>query len=78
MENLDLKLVPTSDLLEEVLHRFDHAVFSGMRVQNNNDIDTMGRWHGNSFACAGLAVDVQQRCIKAFHDKSRPLTKDEL
>lgn len=78
MVNPDIGLVPTKDLLDEIFSRFDHAIFSGMRVQNDSSIDNLGRWNGNSFACAGLAAAAQIKCLNDFEEKSRPLNPDEL
>lgn len=59
MEN-DLSLVPYEDLLKELDNRFEHWVFSGVKIglggQNGvGNILTVRKWSGNSATCSGLA-----------------------
>jgi len=60
----DLSLVPTDDLMSEVLSRFDHAAFIGMACNYTSGKDGSlhyysRRWVGNSHTCVGLLTDLQ-------------------
>lgn len=65
-------LVSTDDLLKELLHRFDHAVFAGVQVKGTEEvgpIDTIRRWYGNSYTCAGLCASLSTSILKDFSDR---------
>lgn len=52
----DLSLVPTDDLLDALKARFDHIVFSGLRVGGKERNDAEHRlWHGHAGQCVWLA-----------------------
>jgi hypothetical protein len=69
-EGLEAALLPTAALEHELLSRFDHAVFMGMRVGVTPAVNEYHRkWKGNSHVAAGLAADVQTAIIHAHaHD----------
>ena len=54
----DLELIPTDELIEELLDRYDHAVFNGYRTgtkgEGSSEKDIY--WHGNTVTCQGLAM----------------------
>jgi len=53
-----LELVATDDLLDELLHRFDHAVFGGLQAKHADEQLITRRWFGSHFTCVGLAQSV--------------------
>lgn len=66
-----LSLVATDDLLAEVIGRFDHAIFAGMRI-NQDGSENHGyvrTWNGNSHACMGLAADLTAKVLAAFRTR---------
>ena len=62
----DLSVVPTGELLDAIVGRFDHAVFIGMQEQYTSDglHAYRRRWNGNSHTCAGLSLDMASRVIE--------------
>lgn len=54
---MDLSLVPIQDLYEEILGRFDHAVFMGIKV-GKDDSSYSRRWKGNHHMAMGLCSDL--------------------
>ena len=80
MSESELPLVPTDDLVEELLSRFDHAAFVGltaMTTEESEDDETVGirrSWKGNSHTVMGLLADSERRIGEAFERK----TKSEL
>jgi hypothetical protein len=71
-EENPLALVPTTELVNELLMRFDNAVFIGMRATmgntENGEYLTLRRWRGNSHTCTGLAFDAAMQCNNDMHD----------
>lgn len=52
---LDLSLVQTSDLLEEIVRRHDAVVLTGIKyTKQNGEYVTFRRFSGNRFTCNGL------------------------
>ena len=65
----DIQLISTKDLIDEVMNRFDHAVFSGMRVgSQGRDSYTARRWLGNKATCSGLCSQLQYVINKVSDD----------
>lgn len=83
MENLDL--VPTQDLIVALLTRFDAAVFAGVRIRTDLPetkdgpvIDTVRRWHGNTFTCVGLATDISLVSLSTMHTEDKQIAISEM
>jgi hypothetical protein len=53
--DVQLEFVDTEALLEELLGRFDHAVFAGLKYPENMAYQATRLWKGNPFTCNGLA-----------------------
>ena len=77
MENI--KLLPLDDLLHEILSRFDHAIFIGIKslhgINNEQDttpIETIRKWVGNSYTIAGMAIDGARIVMDEYHDREEP------
>ena len=62
MQKEELALVPTADLLEEVMARFDAAVFGAVRHQTANADAEAFVSMGSAVTCMGLGVRVVQHC----------------
>lgn len=70
----DLSLVDTDELLAELLARFDHAVFAGLKSQigASDRIEFTREWIGNTHTCLGLTADLQARIIENFREEETP------
>lgn len=69
-------LVSTDDLLKELLHRFDHAVFAGIQVKGTAGIapyDIFRRWYGNSLTCSGLCASLSKSILQDFSERETEL-----
>src|SRR5690348_5687196 len=59
-----IELASDDELITELLGRFDHAAFTGMRIETEDVITKTGghsvlrKWKGNSYTVAGLAAHV--------------------
>ncbi len=73
---MNLELIETKRLIDELLRRFDHAVFAGMKVQS--DESTYERWvkTGNSRTCQGLAFGIIARCEQYRQSIAEPTVGD--
>lgn len=58
---MNLELIETDKLIDELMNRFDHAVFAGMKVKADDQYE---RWFktGNLRTCQGLAFGILARC----------------
>lgn len=63
MENLDL--VPTEELVDELLRRSDHAVISLLRVRTGQATEAESYWAGNAYTAIGLCHALQDRICAA-------------
>jgi hypothetical protein len=63
---MDLELVETNDLVEELFKRFDHVIFAGMKGHTIDKQKVAARSYGNPFACSGLCQMVSQECVRKW------------
>ena len=85
---MTLKLISNDDLIKELLNRFDHAVFAGVRVKNpgnfngvdeaKGDIQTIRRWFGNSYTCAGLCSSLTRTILNDYSDREEVLPEGDI
>lgn len=73
-DNSLLELVDTNTLIEEVMRRFEHGVFSGFCVTVNNQDGTGDNmaahvWKGCSLTCAGLASELEYRILRSRNEE---------
>ena len=79
---MSLELVETEQLITELLSRYDHAVFAGMKVRNEDlitkdgEIVEMRRWVGNTRVCQGLCFELMCRAQASWEDRSEPTEGD--
>lgn len=69
---MDLTPIPTDDLIKTLLERYEHAIFMGVCIPNNNntgEIISNWRWSGNSYTCAGLCADLSTSILRDFKDR---------
>lgn len=71
-------LIPTMQLVNELLNRFDHAIFVGAKSINRDDKITIRRWRGNHHTCAGMAMDVAQTTINTLHDIEADVNAEDI
>jgi hypothetical protein len=77
---MEIKFIPTHDLIEELISRFDMAVFGGQKTlsapgrgKDATDIETWRRWKGNSHMCMGLSLHMANMISSDFEDKEKPI-----
>jgi hypothetical protein len=75
---MDLDLIETSALLDELFKRFDHAVFSGIRGHDKNKYAVAARYKGNAFTCHGLAGNVAKRALDDWRQTSEDADTEDL
>lgn len=51
---MDLTLIPTNDLVQELINRHDAVVLTGIKYTTKEEYVTFRIYHGNRFTCAGL------------------------
>lgn len=71
-----IELATTEELITELLGRFEHAVFCGMRIPLDETMTIHRRWVGNSFTCAGLAKTVGDSAIQDFEERANRKDKE--
>lgn len=74
---MELSLIPTEQLIDELDKRFCHFVFSGCQVltgkegsKEESKIFTMRKWNGNSATCIGLCGMLQVVITDAHLNKN--------
>ena len=55
-------------LIDELLNRYDHCIFSGIKVLNERrgDSTNIRRFHGNHVVCAGMCTSLGHVITHAF------------
>lgn len=74
--SVNIELIETDRLIDELMRRFDHAVFAGMKVQAEES--QYERWFktGNLRTCQGLAFGIIARCEDHRRAVSEPTVGD--
>ncbi len=75
---MDIELVKTEELLDEVFERFDSCVFIGVRhhYETKDSDDYMTRWHGPISTIRGLIEILRDYAIDATEECMEDLTED--
>jgi hypothetical protein len=77
-----LELTPTDVLYEELLNRYEHVIFSGLKNrparENEGQQITSWRYKGNPFICQGLAFGILHECQQARNDTEEEIASDDL
>jgi len=55
-----LELMSDEELLKELEERFDHYIFSGLRVCDKKGNNLTREWFGDEFVARGLAMEIIQ------------------
>ena len=70
---IQLELVDTKELINELQTRFDHCVFAGILEKTDKESFNRFQWHGNLFMCMGITAAAQHiivEQIKSLHHES--------
>lgn len=77
-----LKLALSADLIDELMSRYDHAIFAGIVNRPNdeypNRLVRMMRWTGNDITCAGLAFGLANTASEHYNAVEQELPTDDL
>lgn len=73
---MNLELIETDALIDELMRRFDHAVFAGMKVKEHES--NYERWAktGNLRTCQGLAFGIIARSEDVRREHTEPADGD--
>lgn len=74
---MELSLVPAEELYEELLNRFDHAVFMGKQIQGKTS-KISRRWKGDHHLAMGLCTDLQDDILGDLISTEEPLKPEDL
>jgi hypothetical protein len=59
----DLSLVPTEEMINELQKRFDHIVFTALKIQDSrNNYIALRRFNGHRIVCIGI-LDLMKKII---------------
>lgn len=74
---MNLELIETPALLDELMNRFQHAVFGGLKVNEMSEVQyECWRKVGNDRTCQGLAFGIIARCEDYRRAVSEPTQGD--
>lgn len=77
MTPYELQLVPTHELIQELMTRYDHAVFGGIQARSEQNIRSR-RQKGDYHTCAGLAMSLATMSLKLRDDAETKVDDSEL
>lgn len=67
-----LEFASDDELINELLGRFEHSVFCGIKTPLDEYQVVFRRWKGNSATCAGLGFEVARTTLNDFEERSKP------
>lgn len=85
-----IELLPTADLVEAVIKRYDDAIFAGIQerghttesVEGREEVDgyrvVTRRFGGDTIACIGMARMLSKMCEEALEESISPMSTDDL
>ena len=56
-----LDLISDEELIDEIISRFDHAVFGGIKEIHEDDDEITREWAGKEFTCKGIAIGIIEK-----------------
>lgn len=74
---MELAWASTDDLLKEMMNRFEHAVFCGLKPAEDDGHPITGHWHGNAITCVGLANAISQAAMRHCEFDEEQIEDDE-
>lgn len=77
MTPYELQLVPTAELITELMQRYTHAVFAGIIEREDEHIRTR-RWRGNLHTGVGLSVSLSHAMLDAYDAHEKPSDPKDL
>lgn len=77
MSDVDISLVPTHVLVDEILNRADHGIVTTLKTMTKDTTVVTRRWVGNTHAVVGLAVDAQRAILNTHHEEVTDLDDTE-
>ena len=72
--SIDFALESTKDIIDELFSRFDHGVFTALRVGHpkSSQFSTTTRWHGNGHTCMGMLMDTSVVIQRQLRKNAQP------
>jgi len=75
--SIDLELVSTDDLWDEIAKRFDHSVLCALSIPDEETQKIVRYKSGNSVTCAGLASNLEHYLHNCLIEEHVPLPGDD-
>ena len=76
---VELGLIATDYLIDELFKRFEHSVFGGLQigVGDGTQQQIIRKWIGNTTTCAGLSFSLAHAIMDTHFEQSEPGTLDQ-
>ena len=58
----------TDDLLAELFNRYEHCIFTGLKLIDTEKLSLKRKFKGNSDTCIGLAVKLQHFIVEDWNE----------
>ena len=73
---MELSLISNEALIEELLNRFDHAIFSGIKILDSMDnecdttrVENTQQWTGNPYTCVGMCTGLSNDILEEYKEE---------
>lgn len=77
-----LALASTVDLENELMSRFDHAIFHGLKLRPTEDFPRnhikSWKYKGDLYICQGLGFEIVARCHEAIAEAEEEIDPNDL
>lgn len=80
MSEIDIKLIPTEELMDELLNRFDHAVFIGRKeldLSETGEYYSLKKYRGSFHMNLGMLSSLTSYLNKKLDEESRIVDDEE-
>jgi hypothetical protein len=75
---MDIELVTTDEIFEELCRRFNHCIFCGLNERSDDEVMIVRKISGNSHTCAGLAYEAAHFAIHGFHGRAQSESETQI
>ncbi len=74
-----IEVIPTEDLMDELMERCEHAVFMGIRTGIKQPCDVISKqWSGDIIKCLGLAEVMKDFLLEKYNKDYKNVKTEEV
>lgn len=74
----NIELIPTVNLIDELIRRFDHGLFVGLRVKRSDygETELLRKWNGSFTMLVGMAASAEHLLLHLSENGMRDTSRE--